>query len=57
VSVYPCTRPGKSSLLRLSLCIEMTQHAGCINKLAVLKEGAGSPDADAKAHNEARQRA
>jgi hypothetical protein len=27
------------ALLRHALCIEMTQHAGCLNKLAVLKDG------------------
>jgi hypothetical protein len=39
VNVYPCPRPGESSALRLALCIEMAQHSGCFDKLAVLKDG------------------
>jgi hypothetical protein len=39
VAVCPRSRPGEPSLLRLFLAIEIAQHAGIFNELAVLRNG------------------
>lgn len=39
MNVYPRSRPGEASLLRLVLGIQIAQHPGCFNELVVLRNG------------------